>query len=308
MNPNDKIKLFNEIIFSLNNKNKLITKDFIENSIKNYNMNYKINNIELFIRCFSHKSYCINPEYSNEYSILINEFNKTNSNYNNIIPIQKLSYERLEYLGDAIIKPIITKYIYDRYPDQQEGFMSKLRTKIESTETLSKFCKTIGFDEYILLSRELEENNNRYNDKNILEDVFEAFIGALYIDGENKEGFGYIYNLINKFIISLIENVIDISSLIVNEINYKEELIKFCHIQRYPDPIYGVVKIHKTYDDNRILINYEMFVKINNNIEGTGIGSLKRVGEQNAAKHALEKLSDDFKKSVEEENEYIIDE
>jgi ribonuclease-3 len=311
MNEQIKSDIFNEIIFSLNSKNKLITNEIIELTIKKYNLNYKIKNQKLFIQVFSHKSYCINVEYINKYNYIIDEFNKTYLNYKNIIPIQEISYERLEFLGDSILKPIITKYIYDRFPNQQEGFMSKLRTKIESTETLATFCKSLNFNEYILLSRELDEENNRINNKNILEDTFEAFIGALYIDGKNKDGYGYIYNLINNFIISLIENIIDISSLIVNEINYKEELIKFCHIKRYPDPIYGVVQIHKKYskDNNKSynLINYEMFVKVNNNIEGSGFGLSKKEGEQNAAKQALEKLSEDFQKNDDEENEYIID-
>lgn len=304
--------IIGSLLFLLNKKNVLITKDIIENTLKNYNITYKVKNVKLFILAFSHNSYVIDSKYLKDYKYcdIIKQFNKEYKEYKNIVSIQENSYERLEFLGDAIIKPIITKYIYDRFPEQQEGFMSNLRTRIESTETLAKFIKALGFDKYILLAKDFEKNNARIINKNILEDCFEAFIGALYLDGEANNDVGYIYNLIKNFVINLIESELDISSLINNEINYKDELIKFCHNKVFPDPVYGVVKVQKEFNKENMRIFdvaiYTMCVKVNGSIAGEGCGTSKKEGEQNAAKNALIKLNDTTD-DVEYESEYVIE-
>jgi dsRNA-specific ribonuclease len=215
------------------------------------------------------------------------------SNPRKAVPIQDNSYERLEFLGDAIIHAILAEYIFKRYPDQQEGFMTKLRTKLENSETLAKFTQTIGLDNFILLSKSMEEMNWRNSNVHVLEDVFEAFIGAMYIDGEKEQ-----YDNCKKIVVQLVENEIDIAEIISNDTNYKDILLRHVNKKKYSGPEYGTQSVMG--DESKI---YEMYVKVNGEIVGTGTGDSKRKGEQNAARIALiffKEIRDDDDSSEEE--------
>ena len=148
-------------------------------------------------------------EFLNSYGIIPNslklfEIAMSHSSYANEHKDKK-NYERLEFLGDAIIKPIISIYLVERYPYENEGFLSTLRTKIESTNTLSHFFKCLGLHDYILLSQSVEQENGR-NNIHILEDCFEAFIGALFKYSQlNGISYGDIMNIIQKLMNILIE-------------------------------------------------------------------------------------------------------
>ena len=306
------------ILFIINKNNKLITKQKINNIFKQFNINYKINNLSYFQEALTHISYCLNLN-DEEYNKIINEIKnneefKNNKDYkNSILPLNKC-YERLEFLGDSIIKPILTTYIYQRYPNSNEGFMSKLRSNLEKTNILSKFFDIIELKDYILLSRNFESSREL---KNIKEDCFEAFIGALYYDYyiiNNK--YGEIYDIITNIIIQLIEKYIDLSLVLVNDINYKEKMNIFCNKYKFSH-VYGEIKqSNETILQNNQKINiikYEMFVKINNQIISSGIGYSKIDAEQNAAKNALIILSKKFNDNIININEndiideYIID-
>ena len=141
-------------------------------------------------------------------------------------------------------------------------------------------------DTYILLSRYMEETNSRNNNIHILEDVFEAFMGALFRDG-NETGSKYGKNIENckALLIQLIENEIDIAELLFNETNYKDMLLQYAHTKKWPDPVYGTRNVSGS--ETKI---YEMFVRIKGNIEGIGKGNSKKKGEQLAAAMALKKF------------------
>ena len=290
----------NSIIYILNNKNKYITESEINNIFKRYKIDYKIKKVDIFQQALIHKSYIIsNISLNTKYNEIISQFNKKYKEYNSYVQIQKESYERLEFLGDSLIKPVITKYICDRFKNQNEGFLSEFRTKIESTECLSILFEKMNLVNNIILSNEYEEVRLS---KNIHEDCFEAFIGALYEDGED---IGEMFKLINKFIITIIETEIDIPELIKSNINYKKELNEYCH-KKQITPHYYVAQ--KKFDENNQLV-YKCIVKVNN-IEGIGFGNNKKNGEQNAAKTILEKLKKIENTNIVscvEINTYVID-
>ena len=83
----------------------------------------------------------------------------------NTIPLQQESYERLEFLGDAVLHNILAEYLFKRYDKEDEGFMTKLRTKIENGDTLSILSEKIGLGEYIVISRYVEMNGGRNTNK-----------------------------------------------------------------------------------------------------------------------------------------------
>jgi len=271
-------------LYILNEHNIEITSDYIENILKKYGVIHKINNLYNFKLATTHTSYILRDE---EYWKLHRSKN-TNKELEPIedpsmaIPLQTESYERIEYLGDAVLHLILADYIYDRY-DQGEGFMTKLRTKIEKGTTLTHFAKVIGLNKYILLSRYIEKNNGRENNKKILEDVFEAFLGALHIDGG--------YDICKKFIVKLIEDEVDFATLLHTEDNYKDMLLQFCHKQnpRWEDPQYGEID-ESGPDHNKV---YTTFVRIKKRptdvgeVRGYGKGVSKKKGQQEAAREAL---------------------
>ena len=197
------------------------------------------------------------------------------------MPLQTKSYERLEFRGDAIIHDVIADYVFDRFPNEGEGFMTTLRTQMERDTALAELCTVIGLNEFILISRIIEINNGRYNNVSILEDAFEAFMGALAKDqGKSKKN----YELCYTFFVNLIEKEIDIARLLETNNNYKDILLRYYHKQEWPSPEY--VSMSEAGPDHKK--KFTMGVKdATGRVIGTGKGTSKRKGEQEASKMAL---------------------
>jgi len=293
-----------DAVFVLNEKNVLINEKFINNIFRKYKIEHNVIKLDNYQIAMTHDSYCLNYQPKQK-EMPMNCMRKDNIKQNTInssvVPLQQTSYERLEFLGDSIIHAVLAEYIFTRFNDQQEGFMTKLRTKLENNETLAHFTQIIGFDTYVLLSRYYEENNGRVDNIHILEDVFEAFIGAFFLDNDGKST---NFDKCRKFIVNLVETEIDIAELLHNETNYKDMLLKYAHTRKMPDPCYQVRNV--TGMDNK---TYVMYVRIGQEIIGVGEGNSKKKGEQEAAASALRKfgvIGDDSDDS-EEEYELIDD-
>lgn len=291
----------NDMLFILNETNTLITSEFINGIFTTYKLGVSVRNLDRYITAMTHTSYSLSSyEHDNKTGLhKIKEISTTKvNNPLSVIPLQKQSYERLEFLGDSVIHTIMTKYLFDRFIDQQEGFMTKLRTKLENSETLAQFTCKLGLNKYVLLSRYMEEKGCRYDSTPILEDIFEAFIGALFLDCDGKtQG----YCACQKLVISLVEQEIDFSILLSNDTNYKDALLRYAHEQKMPDPMYGTIQILDM--DNKI---YEMYVKIGDETKGVGRGNSKKKGEQNAAMMALITFGVITEDDDESEDEYEL--
>lgn len=267
--------------YILNEKNKVITKEFIEDTLKKYKINHKVQNISNFKTAFVHTSYLKSQQLTDKFIKLLKEISPISTKIK-CIPLQENSYEVLEFLGDAIIHSILAEYLYNRYPDKDQGFLTKLRTKIEKGETLNKFSRTLNFDQYAIISRNIELSGGRENNSNIMEDIFEAFIGALKLETD--------YETCHKFVINLIDSEIDFAELINNEDNYKELLMQYYHKRGIKTtPTYHLIN---TIDEKPRKL-FVMSVKNPDKIEiGKGTGSSKVQAAQIAAKIALEKLGE----------------
>lgn len=171
MIDNEKIR-----INPYNLNNKLITPEDVNKILLNCGIESKINNIEPYILAFSHKSYCKKNEIEQKEEIEIAD--KPNES----LELMTYSNERLEFLGDSIISSVIADYLYKRYTNQDEGFLTRLRTKLVNGISLGNFAKLIGLTEFMLISRHVEERCNGRDNLRILEDCFESFIGAVYLD------------------------------------------------------------------------------------------------------------------------------
>jgi dsRNA-specific ribonuclease len=298
------------IIYVLNEKNKYITKSYIENILKKYGIEHKVKNLSKFQIAMTHNSYMIRDLKQDRITKLIKEKDLEpipKDKIKTAIPLQKESYERLEFLGDSVIHLILANYLTDRFPDQQEGFLTKLRTKIENGQVLSKFSKNLGLHEYMLIGRNLEIIGGRENNISATEDIFEAFIGALFEDSNSN------YNMCYKFVINILEQVVDISTIIHVETNFKDLLLQYYHQMRWPDPEYGYIS--SIEDGNKKY--FTMYVKgiIKNkygdnewNKVGEGTGTSKKKGEQEAAKNALIKFGQIKEDTGNETYEEIYDE
>ena len=176
-----------------NSNNVLISKQQVTNIMKSLNItDFQLTNLNFYQTAFIHKSYCKLKDYE--------EYDYPGGN---CIPLQDTSYETMEFLGDAILGSVVSSYLYERFyklHNQNEGFLTKLKIRIICGENLCELSKHLSFQKYIVLSKHIEDNCNGRGNSNILEDVLEAFIGAIYLDTD--------YSTAEKFIIHVIEGYV----------------------------------------------------------------------------------------------------
>ena len=251
-----------------NSLNLLITPNNILNILNEHNIqDYKINNLSLFQQAFVHTSYCKLKEYE--------DYENTENN----IELFTKSYETLEFLGDSILGSCVTKYLYNRYVNKHnkdEGFLTKIKIRLICGEQLAFLSEKNGFNKYMIISKNVEKNSGREK-MNILEDIYEAFLGALYLDSND-------ISLIDKFIISCITKYVDISDLILNDNNYKGVLLNYFQHNFLTYPIYETYK----GENSKVFIS-KVFITIQNEKKlcSEGEGKTKKKAEQDASKNAL---------------------
>jgi ribonuclease-3 len=132
----------------------------------------------------------------------------------------KISNERLEYLGDTILSTVVADYLFKKYPFNDEGFLTELRSKIVSRANLNKLSKKMGLNH--LIQRD-NESNNLY--RSIEGDTFEALIGAIYLD----KGFNFTHRVIVNRIIQV---HLDIDEIEHKQWNFKSKLIDWAQRER----------------------------------------------------------------------------
>lgn len=234
----------------------------------------KVHNINIYRKAFVHKSYCTRKNEN---------FLEGNVNCpKDCLPLQEESNERLEFLGDSVLSLVIASYAFERYPNVNEGFLTNIRTKLVNGNMLAKLSKEVGLSKHLIISHQIELNDGRAN-KNILEDVFESFIGAIFLDFEsqNKRGFEYA----KLWIIQIIEENVDFTELMSVNINYKDKFVKYCQ--------HNLQYIPTFFQTNVVEQNgkklHTVCVKNNNSVTiGVGKGFSKKEAEIDAAKKGLE--------------------
>ena len=186
------------------------------------------------------------------------------------------SYERFEFLGDSVLNLIIANFIFNKYKNEEEGYLTRIRTKLVNGKTLSFLAKKIKLNDFIIISKNVETIGGRDNDR-IIEDVFEAFICAIYLD----LGFKYA----EVFIISLMDKYLDFG-VIEEDNNFKDILLRQCQKQFQISPEYELIKTTGPHHTKM----FTSIVVINGVRHKTGVGKTKKESEQNASKFTLESL------------------
>jgi ribonuclease III len=268
----------NEVIMPYNEDNILITDTQLQTILSSYGINQSFINIDVYRKALVHKSYCTRK---NE-----NFLNGNINCPNGCLPLQEESNERLEFLGDSILGKVVAAYLFQRYPDENEGFLTKMRTKLVNGKMLAHLSELVGLKPYIIVSKQIEDSDGR-NSLNILEDAFEAFIAAIYLDFEEKGD-----EMSKLWIISVLESNLDFAELIRSNNNFKDIFLKYFQQNYNYSPKFFELKID-IINNQKV---HSVCVKDDKgNIISIGKGANKKEAENNAAKNALNEYACEYR-------------
>jgi ribonuclease III len=210
-----------------------------------------------------------------DYDLLVQAMSHT-SYINEINEDRSKSYEKLEFLGDAILQFVITEYIFKNYPKLDEGELTRLRANIVQSASLSQFSLEIGLDQAVLLGQgELKNSGNKR--RSLMEDVFESLLGAIYL----SSGLTAVEKFLNESVIKDIK-----SGELKMNVDYKTTLQELLQES-------GAIKIeyipreHLDPKDDWITDLY-----VNDEFVSSGSGHNRKLAEQQAAKFALKKFQE----------------
>lgn len=229
----------------MNRSISIILKE-CENSI-----NYTFKNKDYLLEALTHRT------YANEKS--------NNMKYN----------QRLEFLGDSVLSLIINEYLFKTYENYEEGILSRFKSSLVSRDSLADISRSLNLGNYILLGRGEESSGGRYR-ANMLEDLFEAIVGAIYLDS----GFDSVKN----FILNIYDNRLKQLNINTFDKDYKTMFQEIIQKKYKVNPIYNTIE----YDNN---FSFKSEVLVSNKVYGTGFANNKKEAEINAAKEALEKIN-----------------
>lgn len=185
-----------------------------------------------------------------------------------------VSNERSEFLGDSILSVITAEFLYNRFPDADEGFLTRTRAALVCEDTLAQFANSISLGDYMLFGRgEAVASGGRHR-KSTIADAFEALIAAIYLDGGMENA--------KKFVLPFIEDNVDKVIKLGTE-DYKSRLQRI--VQQTPEEVLTYTLVGEEGPPHDRVFSYEVY--LNSNLLGKGKGRSKREAEQVAAREAL---------------------
>ena len=190
---------------------------------------------------------------------------------------RQINNERLEFLGDAVIEAVTSDYLYIEFPDRQEGFLTQLRSKIVSRQSLNGLAVKLGLDAHVISA-----NGAGIAQKHIYGDAFEAMMGAVYLD----QG----YEFVNRLLINNIYfRFLNLEELTESESDFKSRLIEWSQKNRHQVEF-------RTEHDKEYASNHPVFyctVLVDGMEVGHGAGDSKKEAEQRAAFSVSQYMSDE---------------
>ncbi len=190
---------------------------------------------------------------------------------------KKLSNERLEFLGDAVLELVVTEFLINNYPTIDEGKLSKIRAASVNTQTLSNIARKLGLSKYIIVGKS-EKKEGIVNNDSILEDTFEAIVGAIYLD----RGLEKARRFIEFHLVDTIKAIAEKGIIF----DYKT------HLQELTQKMFGCLPTYQIVREEGQEHNKTFYcdVFVDNVKYGSGTGKSKKEAEKNAAREAVEKL------------------
>jgi ribonuclease-3 len=264
-----------------NPKNRELTPSDAIPILKRYGWKGRIQNFNLFSQACCHKSYVDRPEMWQEQSDPSEEVIVA-PRPADCLPLRTCDNEELEFLGDRVIGLIIASYLAKRYPGQGEGFLTRILSRIVNNKQLGKLARDIGINQWIILSRHMEEVCDGRNNLRILGSMFEAWIGALYFQ---EEDVGRGMQQCNDFIIRVIERHIDFIQIIMEDTNYKDQLLRRFQSLYHQPPRYKEISVVGP-PHNRIFTMGVLDPL--DKVLASATATNKKVAEQEASRLALE--------------------
>lgn len=185
----------------------------------------------------------------------------------------KLNNERLEFLGDAILDSLVAEYLFHRFPDKEEGFLTQTRSKLVNRDNLNHLAIKLGIGEMII------SKMSRDNHKSVYGDTLEALIGALYLD----KG----YERTRKIVLErIIQSDININRMLTTEIDFKSRVIEWGQKNKKSVSFTSFEEMEEQ-SNTPVFITHLFIV---DDVVGRGSGFSKKESEQNAARQALQLL------------------
>lgn len=217
--------------------------------------NIKINDETLFRRALTH------PSFTKEQELSFLD-----------------SYERLEFLGDSVLKLLASDILFEMYPEFPEGKMSKIRSIVVSDMTLAKIFKSFNLEELLIIAKHEMKQGLNQNDT-ICACAFEALLGAFYLEGKLKS--------LRKFLKKVLKPYIE--DVNANYINFNAKAL----LQEYTQSINKQLPVYQLLEEKGPAHKkvFTVQVSFNNEVCGTGCGSSKKEAEQNAATEACKKFN-----------------
>jgi len=188
------------------------------------------------------------------------------------------SYERLEYFGDAVVGLIVAQYLYEHHPGWDQGMMSKARSSVVQEGPLAEAALALGLQEHLVLGQGEELTGGR-NRPSVLCDIFEAVVGAIYIESGLEKARWFVLERLAPFLDL-------VSAGDVSPHDFKSRLQEVAQALWRKTPQYRIVNEHGQAHDRRFVIH----VIFDNEVVGEGSGRSKKEAEQSAAKDALEAI------------------
>lgn len=200
----------------------------------------------------------------------------THRSYLNESKEKMQSNERLEFLGDSILSFVVSNYLFQNYPQFDEGTLTNLRSLLVNTKSLAESAKELNFGELLRLSRGEEESKGRQN-QSLLADSFEAFVGALFLD----QGFAAVEAFLIQTILQKAKTILSKKTLK----DPKSLLQEYIQSQKFKSPAYRVINEEGPAHAKIFTVG----VYVEEKLLGKGLGKSKQEAEEQAAGVALEK-------------------
>jgi ribonuclease-3 len=184
-----------------------------------------------------------------------------------------INNERLEYLGDAILAAIVADYLFRHFPNKDEGFLTKMRSKMVKRKHLNLLAYRMGINKMMIT-----HTNPANVSRHLYGNAFEALVGAVYLDKGYKQA--------GKFIERIIDRYVDLEKLRKSEMDYKSKLIEWAQKNKH----------EVIFESNEEVVQpghiplFVSHIRIQEDELGKGTGSSKKEAEQKAAKAALDKM------------------
>ncbi len=180
--------------------NVLVTPKDISRLLRSYGCYNRVKDITVYYEAFTHKSLVGGR---------VEDYEAARSN------------ERLEFIGDAVVGVAVAQYLFDRFPNENEGFLTRLKTRIVCHSSLAAVARSLGLPRFLLISRYIEEQCEGRNNTRFYEDTFEALVGAISLDMGIEPA--------RKFVVGVLEKcpAIDVSVLVREDHNYKDQLLRY---------------------------------------------------------------------------------